>query len=134
MSRRFPTLAAIVIALAAWSMPARAALLVDLSKHLVAITAGFTGTDVLLFGAAEEAGELAVVIRGPEADLTVRRKDRVLGIWVNTDSREFVRVPSYLAVLSNRAIGAIARRLANVSSPTLIEENSSGFTVIFCRC
>ena len=49
--------AAIVIALAAWSMPARAALLVDLSKHLVAITAGFTGTDVLLFGAAEEAGE-----------------------------------------------------------------------------
>ena len=37
-----------------------------------------------------------------------RRKDRVLGIWVNVDSREFVRVPSYLGILSNRPIPQIA--------------------------
>ena len=29
------------------------ALVVDLSNHLVAITTGFTGTDVLLFGAVQ---------------------------------------------------------------------------------
>jgi uncharacterized protein (TIGR02186 family) len=32
----------------------------------------------------------------------------VLGIWVNVDSREFVRVPSYLAILSNRPVTEIA--------------------------
>ena len=32
----------------------------------------------------------------------------MLGIWVNVDSREFVSVPSYLAVLSNRPVIEIA--------------------------
>jgi uncharacterized protein (TIGR02186 family) len=40
--------------------------------------------------------------------LRTRRKQRVLGIWVNVDSREFVGVPSYLAVLSNRPVAEIA--------------------------
>ena len=40
--------------------------------------------------------------------MRTRRKERVLGIWVNVDSREFVRVPSYLAVLSNKPVDAIA--------------------------
>jgi uncharacterized protein (TIGR02186 family) len=38
----------------------------------------------------------------------MRRKGRVLGIWANVDSRTFVNVPIYLAVLSNRPIDAIA--------------------------
>jgi uncharacterized protein (TIGR02186 family) len=37
-----------------------------------------------------------------------RRKQRVLGIWMNTDNREFVNVPSYLAILSNRPVSSIA--------------------------
>jgi uncharacterized protein (TIGR02186 family) len=36
------------------------------------------------------------------------RKERVLGIWVNWDSRVFENVPAYLAVLSNRPLDAIA--------------------------
>ena len=36
------------------------------------------------------------------------RKARVLGIWVNADSRAFENAPSYLAVLSNRPLDAIA--------------------------
>ena len=32
----------------------------------------------------------------------------MLGIWVNVESREFVRVPSYLAVLSNKPVDGIA--------------------------
>jgi uncharacterized protein (TIGR02186 family) len=35
------------------------------------------------------------------------RKARVLGIWVNADSREFENAPAYLAVLSNRPLDAI---------------------------
>ena len=41
--------------------------------------------------------------------LRTRRKGRVAGIWVNVDSREFVKVPSYLAILSNRPVATIAR-------------------------
>jgi uncharacterized protein (TIGR02186 family) len=36
------------------------------------------------------------------------RKERVFGIWLNVDSREFENVPSYLAVLANRDLDAIA--------------------------
>src|SRR6185503_20843655 len=36
------------------------------------------------------------------------RKSRVLGIWVNTDSRVFENAPAYVAVLSTRPLDAIA--------------------------
>ena len=51
-----------------------------------------------------------VTVTGPRQTLRTRRKERVLGIWVNIDSREFVRVPSYLAVLSNRPVSDIANQ------------------------
>jgi uncharacterized protein (TIGR02186 family) len=49
-----------------------------------------------------------VTVTGPGETFRTRRKERVAGIWVNTDSREFVRVPSYLAVLTNRPVRDIA--------------------------
>ena len=68
------------------AFPARAVepLVADLSKHLVAITTGFAGTDVLLFGAVEElagasGGDVVVEVRGPHRSETVRRKDRRIG-------------------------------------------------------
>ena len=35
------------------------------------------------------------------------RKERVLGLWVNADSRVLENVPTYLAVLANRPLDAI---------------------------
>jgi len=37
-----------------------------------------------------------------------RRKERKFGIWINTDYRQFLKVPSYLALFSNRPFDAIA--------------------------
>ena len=51
-----------------------------------------------------------VTVTGPRQTLRTRRKARVLGIWVNVDAREFVRVPSYLGVLSNRPVSEIANK------------------------
>ena len=116
-------------------------LVVSLSNHRVAVTSSFIGEDLVLFGTIEpDAGkpalrsayDLVVTVTGPRETLRTRRKHRVFGIWVNVDSREFVRVPSYLAVLSNRPVAQIAnqdslRRLQvgldifccrNVSAPT----------------
>jgi len=92
-------------------------LVVSLSNHRVAVTSSFVGEDLVLFGTIEpDAGktvrpayDLVVTVNGPRQTLRTRRKERMLGIWVNVDSREFVRVPSYLAVLSNRPVTDIAQ-------------------------
>ncbi|MEQ8285028.1 TIGR02186 family protein [Thalassospira sp.] len=83
-------------------------LVVDLSNHLVAITTGFTGTDVLLFGAVQNEGDVIVTVRGPDQDMIVRQKERKVGIWINSDSARYKNVPAYYASASNRPIEIIA--------------------------
>lgn len=102
-------------------------LVVSLSNHLVAVTSSFTGEDLVLFGTIEpDAGKtlrppynMVVTVTGPRETLRTRRKERALGIWVNMDSREFVRVPSYLSVLSNRPV-------ADITSPDTLRRLQVG--------
>jgi uncharacterized protein (TIGR02186 family) len=88
------------------SPAARAAepLVADLSDHLIAITTGFTGAQVLLFGATDGPGDVVVVVRGPTGRAIVRRKDRIFGIWLNNASRDFAEVPNFYAVASSRPL------------------------------
>lgn len=85
-----------------------APLVADLSQHLVGITTGFAGTEVLLFGAIEDPGDVVVIVRGPDRSLIVHRKSRVLGVWANTAQMTFDRVPSFYAVASSRPLDEIA--------------------------
>ena len=101
------------LALVVWiglAAPAGAAepLVADLTSHLVAITTGFTGTQVVLFGATDGTGDVIVVVRGPERDTVVRRKRRVAGLWINTRDMTFTGVPGYYAVFSSRPLEDIA--------------------------
>jgi len=82
-------------------------LVADLSSHEIAITAGFSGTELLLFGATEGEGDVVVVVRGPAVTMNVRRKSRVLGIWINTQSMRFNEVPSFYRVASSKPIEQI---------------------------
>lgn len=108
MGRR---LAGLIVAalLAAYSAsPGRAQpLIADLSQHLVAITTGFTGSDVLVFGAVEGKGDVVVVVQGPAEDVVVRRKGRVSGVWVNRDSLTFAGAPSFYAVAATGPLAKI---------------------------
>jgi uncharacterized protein (TIGR02186 family) len=103
-----------VAALLAWALPARAQELVaDLSEHLVAITTGFAGTDVLLFGAVEDVagggpGDVVVVVRGPTRPETVRRKERAAGIWINTGEAVVFGAPSFYQVAATRPLDKVA--------------------------
>ncbi|MFM2129092.1 MAG: hypothetical protein RL477_638 [Pseudomonadota bacterium] len=110
-----PALAAILFALAALSCaPAARAqqVVADLSRHLVAITTGFIGTEVLLFGAIDGDGDVIVVVRGPERPEVVRRKDRIGGIWINADTMTFASAPAFYAVAASRPVGeAVSQRL-----------------------
>ena len=61
--------AATLYGLAATSPPlARAAtpLVADITDHVIRISTGFIGTKVVLFGSVEEAGDVVVLVRGPE--------------------------------------------------------------------
>jgi len=84
------------------------ALVADLSDHLIAITAGFAGTDVLLFGATEGEGDVIVILRGPDAPVVVRRKTRAVFIWVNTERIAFTGAPAFYRVASNKPLDEIA--------------------------
>ncbi|HEX9701871.1 MAG TPA: TIGR02186 family protein [Rhodospirillales bacterium] len=77
-------------------------LVVDLSAPVVAITTGFTGADLLLFGVTGGDGDVVVVVRGPAKDETVRRKARIAGVWVNRDQMTFKQVPSFYTISANR--------------------------------
>lgn len=90
------------------AMAQEPALVADVSEHLVAITSGFTGKDVLLFGSTDGPGDIAVVVKGPSRDETVRKKTRVGPIWINTDAVTFREVPSFYRVASSRPLGEFA--------------------------
>ncbi len=96
------------------SVPATAQdvpLVADLSSHLVAITTGFTGTDVLLFGATDGPGDIAVVVRGPATDEVIRRKGRFGPIWINRAAVTFRDLPSYYRVASSRPLEEFAPQM-----------------------
>ena len=95
-------------------------LVVDLSDDEIAITTGFTGTELLLFGAKEERGDVVVVLRGPVRDAVVRRRERFAGVWVNRESVVFRGVPAYYRVASTQDRSRRSRRprrLPRTASP-----------------
>jgi uncharacterized protein (TIGR02186 family) len=100
--------ALLVLSLLCWGSAARAeGLVADLTSHLIAITTGFTGASVVLFGATDGPGDVIVAVRGPEREMTVRRKSRVAGIWVNTQEVTFGNLPSFYSVAASRPMADI---------------------------
>ena len=105
---------ALVGALTAAAGPAAAERLVaSLSNHRVMVTSNFVGDELVLFGGIEQDAasrprrggyDIVVTVTGPRQTIVTFRKERVLGIWVNADSRVLENVPAYLAVLSNRPL------------------------------
>mgnify|MGYP002152508954 CR=1 FL=1 len=95
----------LAVVLAGAAAPARSQPLVaDLSRHLIAITANFDGTEVLLFGTVERGADVVVVVRGPPETAVVRRKTRTFGVWLNTESARFAEVPSFYAVAATGVV------------------------------
>ncbi|MEL6958126.1 MAG: TIGR02186 family protein [Pseudomonadota bacterium] len=84
-------------------------IVLGLDRDEVAITTDFNGSDVTIYGAVKrdrptpDAGPLAVIITlaGPSEPVTVRRKERMFGIWVNTDAVDVDAAPSFYAVATS---------------------------------
>lgn len=89
-------------------LPARAEEVVAaLSQTRVALTATFEGSEILVYGAvrretplraADTPLEVIVTIAGPTEPVTVWRKARVAGVWMNVDGVRITEAPSFYAV------------------------------------
>lgn len=115
MSARAPRMAlalAFFLALTAQRDPI---LVPEVSQHEVQVRQGFTGTELLLFGAildpdgtrASQGYDIVVVLKGPTQPILLREKDKKFGIWLNAQSTAFRSAPSFFAVASSRPIGEI---------------------------
>ncbi|QFS84115.1 Putative transmembrane protein [Roseivivax sp. THAF40] len=145
--RRLLALAAMLLAAA---LPAKAAedVVLDLSQDSVSISTNFDGSDLLIYGAVKREDaipddstlDVVITVEGPYVPLTVYRKARVLGVWVNTDAVEVDLAPSFYAVATTRPFGevlsnvedlrhhvSIPRAIRSVGAPVEVE-NAQVFT------
>lgn len=84
----------------------------EVSQHEVRVRQGFTGTELLLFGAIlDPAGtragrgyDVVVVLKGPSEPIRLREKSRVAGMWLNAASTDFRSAPSFFAVAASRPV------------------------------
>ncbi len=103
------------LALFLCAVPAQAANIVSgLSQDQIQITSNYTGTDIVVFGAIERANDneqdydVVVVVRGPDANMVVRKKDRVAGLWINRDQAQ-ITLPVYYFLAGTRPLTEIAQ-------------------------
>lgn len=94
----------------------------DVSQSRIDIIYSFTGAELLVFGAIQrEPGasqpQIAVVVRGPAEPITVRRKEKVLGLWINVDSSRFESAPAFYAVASSMPV----RRMLDERTAAIFE-------------
>lgn len=83
-----------------------------LSANQVQITATFSGSEIYVAGAvtreapapADSRLDVIITVTGPSQRVTVRRKERIFGIWANRDAVEIDRAPSFYAVASTRPL------------------------------
>lgn len=91
------------------TLPAQAEeVVLGLSKDEIAISADFSGSEILIYGAVKREERISdiplnviITVAGPSLPVTVRKKDRRFGIWVNTESANIDTAPSFYAVASS---------------------------------
>jgi uncharacterized protein (TIGR02186 family) len=105
----------LVGALLAPGVAAAKDIVADLVVHRIEITSGFSGAELLLFGAVNEKGDAVAVVRGPTAPggglvgstVEVRQKTRNFGIWMSGPYVRFENVPGFYAIAASRPLEEI---------------------------
>jgi len=106
----------LVFALLPAAGPLRASEIVGaLSQNRVSLTANFSGSEILIFGAIRHEGvaadaapfDVIIVIEGPRQPVNIWRKARRMGIWMNVESVNMASVPSFYAVATTAPLTQI---------------------------
>ncbi|NHF71920.1 TIGR02186 family protein [Paracoccus xiamenensis] len=86
-----------------------------MSSDAVSITTSFDGSEILLYGAVKRETpipsssllQVIATVEGPSRSVTIRRKERRFGIWVNTESVVVGAAPSFYAVATTAPLRLI---------------------------
>lgn len=108
----------VALLMGAWLMTTAATepvLVPEVSQRDIQIQYGFTGAELLLFGAIVYPGgippsgnsDIVVILKGPPQSIILREKQQIAGIWINAASTEFRSAPAYYALASSRPIDQI---------------------------
>lgn len=104
----------------------------SLSQNAVSITTDFSGSEIFVYGAIERGHfpderdeDLGVIITvfGPSSPVTVRKKDRVFGIWANVESAVVDSAPSFYALASTEPLAAILTDEANSRANVTVDNS-----------
>ena len=120
MIRRLALLLAL-LATPVTPVAAQESIVSGLSQNRVSITANFDGSEILVYGAVKRETampssplDVIVTVEGPPMPLTVRRKDRVWGIWINNAAIEVDSAPSFYAVATTQPLADILSATENL--------------------
>lgn len=80
----------------------------DISQSSIQIHSSFNGTELLVFGARNARGDLVIAVRGPSANVRLRHKERIAGMWMNVDQMRYDDLPMFYAIASTRPLKKIA--------------------------
>ena len=130
MMKRAPITLCLLALLALLAPPMAHAnvLVTDLSKDQISIRGDFAGETLLLFGAIDPAPHgvvdgVVVILRGPGENITLRKKQKTLGIWVNQAAYPIGPLPGFLAVVSSAPLVDLIpdeeRRLLDIGADKL---------------
>lgn len=115
------------------SLAAAEKLISTIAPNTISVGSNYSGSSVVAFGAiqtdnaAPRAYDVVVIVTGPRQTVIARRKERVVGIWLNKGSRTFADIPSFLGVFANRPLDAIA------SAETLREQRIGIKSALFAQ-
>lgn len=97
------------------------AIVAGLSQNRVGITANFDGSEIIVYGAVRREApppegplDVIVTVEGPSGPVTVRRKARRWGIWVNAEQVRIRAAPSFYAVATTGPLDAILSETENL--------------------
>ena len=93
-----------------------------LSQTEVSITANFTGSEIIVYGAVKRDApapatpplEVIITVEGPSAPMLIRRKSHQWGVWINTDRVRVTAAPSFYAVATTGPLADILSDTENL--------------------
>lgn len=93
-----------------------------LSQTEVSITANFSGTEIIIYGAVKRDApapkkprlEVIVTVEGPSSPLIIRKKEKRVGIWLNKREVQIDLAPSFYAVATTGPISEILTDAENL--------------------
>lgn len=106
----------LLLLLLATPLLAQETVVTGVSTDRIALTATYDGSELVVFGAIRRDApmppgtpppDVIVTLKGPPKSVLIRRKDRRLGIWLNTEAVRVRGAPSFYAIASTEPLDGL---------------------------